>query len=193
MSEIYGRERARIDLALAMIQREARTNTIKRCTGLSDDRIRKLCNRYFSGRGGDGVRRRRGKSPQQTARFVRNANHQLQATTLMNLFVLHDLIVINGDHFRATWSVPDVGVGEHFCAAFDSYQAVYAEPLYSFEWGWALLVALARDDDLTVADCNRCDSQYVRDRYDLDLHICPACEIRTERRRRPGARHYAGA
>ncbi|MEM7452064.1 MAG: hypothetical protein AAGA41_03305 [Pseudomonadota bacterium] len=193
MSEMYSRERARTDLALAMIQREARTNTIKRCTGLSDDRIRKLCSRYFTERGGNRVRRRRGKSPQQTARFVRNANHQLQATTLMNLFVLHSLIRFEGASFRATWSNPDVAVGERFCAAFDSYQTVYARPLYSFEWAWALLVALARDEDLTPGDCDRCGSQYVRDRYDLDLHICPACEIRTERRRRPGARHYAGA
>ena len=193
MSEIYSRERARIDLALAMIHREARTKTIKRCTGLSDDRIRKLCSRYFGSQGQAGVRRRRGKSPQQTARFVRNPNHQLQATTLMNLLVLHGLLAPRDDGLAATWSVPDVGVGERFCAAFDSYRAVFEQPLYSFEWGWALLVALARDDELTVGDCDRCDSQYVRDRYDLDLRICPACEIRTERRRRPGARHYSGA
>ena len=192
MSEIYARERARIELALAMIRREARTNTIRRCTGLSDDRIRKLCSRYFGGRDGETVRRRRGKSPQQTARFVRNPSHQLEATTLMNLFVLHGLIAIAGDRLRPTWSAADVAVGERFCAAFDSYRAVHGRPLYSFEWGWALLTALARDDDLTIADCQRCDSQYVRDRYGLDFRICPACEIRTERRRRPGARHYSG-
>ncbi len=192
MSDIYSQERARIDLALAMIRREARTNTIKRCTGLSDDRIRKLCSRYFGGRGGERVRRRRGKSPQQTARFVRNANHQLQATTLMNLFVLHGLLVCDDAGLAPTWSAHGVAVGERFCSAFDSYLAVFESPLYSFEWGWALLQALASDDELTVGDCDRCDSQYVRDRYGLDLRICPACEIRTERRRRPGARHYSG-
>ncbi len=92
MNERYARERAQVDLALSMIRHEARTNTIRSCTGLSDDRIRKLCSQYFGGRNGEPVRRRRGKSPQQVARFVKNAAHQLESTTLMHLFLVYGLL-----------------------------------------------------------------------------------------------------
>ncbi len=38
----YANERSQFELALRMIRHEARTRTIRECTGLSDDRIRKL-------------------------------------------------------------------------------------------------------------------------------------------------------
>ena len=41
----YASERSQFELALRMIHHEARTRTIKECTGLSDDRIRKLTRR----------------------------------------------------------------------------------------------------------------------------------------------------
>ena len=41
----YAAERSQFELALRMIRHEARTRTIRECTGLSDDRIRKLGNR----------------------------------------------------------------------------------------------------------------------------------------------------
>ena len=38
----YASDRSQFELALRMIRHEARTRTIRECTGLSDDRIRKL-------------------------------------------------------------------------------------------------------------------------------------------------------
>jgi hypothetical protein len=38
----YSRERARMELALRFLHHEARTQTIRTWTGLSDDRIRKV-------------------------------------------------------------------------------------------------------------------------------------------------------
>ena len=57
----YAGEKSQFELALRMIRHEARTRTIKACTGLSDDRIRKLYSTYFVGR--TDVKRRRGGSP----------------------------------------------------------------------------------------------------------------------------------
>ncbi len=188
MNDRYTRERHQVELALHMIQREARTNTIRSCTGLSDDRIRKLCSRYFAG---SGLRRRRGKSPQQVARFVKNAAHQLEATTLMHLFIIYGLIVNEDNRLRCPWRVPDVQYGSRFCGAFETYRTIHRNALFSFEWSWSLLQALSRDEELTLGNCARCESEYLRDRYALDFHVCPACEIRTQRRRRPGARQYA--
>ena len=48
----YAAERRQFELALRMIGHEARTGTITECTGLSDDRIRKLYARYFRSSGG---------------------------------------------------------------------------------------------------------------------------------------------
>ena len=82
----YATERSQFELALRMIGHEARTRTIRDCTGLSDDRIRKIYSTYFRNTGNVQVRRRRGKSPQQVGPFVKNPLNQLEATTLVALF-----------------------------------------------------------------------------------------------------------
>ncbi len=82
----YSGERSQFELALRMIRHEARTRTIRECTGLSDDRIRKLYSTYFRNSGVTDVRRRRGKSTRQITRFVKNPEHQMQATTLVALY-----------------------------------------------------------------------------------------------------------
>ena len=51
----YALERSQFELALRMIRHEARTRTIRSCTGLSDDRIRKLYATYFRNAGGGGA------------------------------------------------------------------------------------------------------------------------------------------
>ncbi|MEO1582907.1 MAG: hypothetical protein AAFR91_13835 [Pseudomonadota bacterium] len=194
MNERYIRERAQTDLALTMIRFEARTSTIRSCTGLSDDRIRKLCQRYFTGRNGSTIRRRRGKSPRQLSRFVKNPAHQLEATTLMHLFVAYGLIAVDdGGALTTCWKTPTVNCGHRFCAAYAAYREVHEQPLFSFEWAWTLMLAVERDDMLALIACGSCDTHYLHDRYALDFHVCPACEIRTERRRRPGARQFVSS
>ena len=82
----YAAERSQFELALRMIRHEARTRTIRECTGLSDDRIRKLYATYFRNVASNQVRRRRGKSPRQISRFVKSPENQLQSTTLVALY-----------------------------------------------------------------------------------------------------------
>ena len=81
----YAGERDRFDLAMRMIEHEARTGTIRLCTGFTEDRIRKIYTSYFPGR--EAVRRRRGKSPSQIAPFVSSARRQGEASLLASLFV----------------------------------------------------------------------------------------------------------
>ena len=193
MNQRYFQEKARTELALRMIRHEARTSTIRHCTGLSDDRIRKLCTAYFGGRDGQRIRRRRGKSPRRISRFVKNAACQLEATTLMQLYLMTGLLHIQtGDDVMTPWQRPDITYGELLCLAYETYCTLHERPLFTFEWAWNLLRALGRNEELTVVVCHRCDVDYLHDRYALDFHVCPACEIRTERRRRPGARQFAG-
>jgi hypothetical protein len=75
----YHRERLRMELALRFLRHEARTQTIRNWTGLSDDRIRKLYRSYLNDARRE-LPRHRGKSPHQIAYFTRST--RLQEETL---------------------------------------------------------------------------------------------------------------
>ena len=179
----YSRERDQFELALRMIGHEARTKTIKACTGLSDDRIRKLYTTYFRDSGRGDIKRRRGKSPQQITRFVKNPEHQLQATTLLGLFCLGLLLKIDSDRrVHAAWPRPDVEFGHRMCRAFETYRLVHDRPLLSFEWAWNLMNNIAYNDELFVAACRICRAPYVQDAFAIDPRMCPACTLNLEAR-----------
>ena len=178
----YAGERRQFELALRMIGHEARTRTIRECTGLSDDRIRKLYTTYFKHGGSSGVRRRRGKSPRQIGRFVKNPAHQLQATTLVALFCAGRILRIDDDaRVQNIWPRPNVEYGHRVCRAFENYRLLHDRPLLNFEWAWNLLVNIAWNDELYLAGCRGCSARYVQDAYALDDGTCPACAIETTR------------
>ena len=188
----YANERSQFELALRMIRHEARTRTIRECTGLSDDRIRKLYWTYFRNSGVTGVRRRRGKSPRQITRFVKNAEHQLQSTTLVALYNAGLLLRIDERNLvHPCWPRPDVEFGHRLCRAFETYLLLHERPLLSFEWAWTLLHSVC-GDELYLASCSGCGTSYVQDAFALDLKTRPCCEIEAERRRRPGIKSFGG-
>ena len=172
----YAGEQAQFQLAIRMIAHEARTGTIKDCTGLSDDRIRKIFSTYFQP--GTAVRRRRGKSPRQVGRFVKSPDHRLQATTLVALFCAGRLIRLLDDHaVRPCWPRPDIEYGHRLCRAYETYSLLHDPALYSFEWAWNLLQSICANDELYLASCRECRSLYVQDAYALNPRICPYCEV----------------
>ena len=175
----YSGERRQFELALRMIRHEARTRTIRECTGLSDDRIRKLYATYFRDDGVTGVKRRRGKSPRQVFRFVKSPRHRLQATTLVALFRVGLLIRIDADtSVHPSWPRPDVEFGHRLCRAYENYLLLHSDPTLNFEWAWNLLQCIAANDELYLAQCAGCDALYVQDAYAIDERTCPACERR---------------
>jgi hypothetical protein len=190
----YSGERSQFELALRMIGHEARTRTIQGCTGLSDDRIRKLYTTYFKNNGMSDIRRRRGKSPRQVTRFVKNPEHQLQATTLVALFCAGLLLRVDDKYkVHACWPRPDIEFGHRLCRAFENYKLLHDKPLLSFEWAWNLLQCISWDDELYLAACRGCRAHYVQDAYALDLKTCPACAIEGHQQRRPGVRTFSSA
>ncbi len=88
----YTRDRLRLDLALRLIRHEARTRTIRSWTGLTDDRIRKLYRSYVADAGRRDVRRHRGKSPRQSAFFMRNPGIRREAAGLATLLCILGLL-----------------------------------------------------------------------------------------------------
>jgi len=178
----YASERSQFELALRMIRHEARTHTIKDCTGLSDDRIRKLYTTYFRDTGNRKVKRRRGKSPQQVGPFVKPLLNQLEATTLIALFCASLLLRIDSaNRVHACWPRPDVEYGHRVCRAFETYLLLHPRPRLNFEWAWSLLQNISKNDELILATCADCRTTYVQDAYALDHRTCPSCEISQSR------------
>jgi hypothetical protein len=187
----YAAEKQQFELALRMIRHEARTRTIRACTGLSDDRIRKLYATYFRDAGED-VRRRRGKSPRQVSLFVKNPLNQLEATTLVALYCASLLLRVDASNrIHACWPRPDVEYGHRVCRAYETYLLLHPSPRLSFEWAWNLLQIISHNDELYLAQCGDCKSAYVQDAYALDHRVCPSCEILRHRQRRPGTASFA--
>ena len=174
----YASEKRQFELALRMIAHEARTRTIRECTGLSDDRIRKVYTTYFRNDGKPAVRRRRGKSPQQIGLFVKNPQNQLESTTLVALFCASLLLrVETNNKVRACWPRPDVEYGHRVCRAFETYLLLHPRPALNFEWTWNLLRSIGTNDELYLAQCRECRARYVQDAYAVDRRRCPSCEM----------------
>jgi len=183
----YAGERSQFELALRMIHHEARTRTIRECTGLSDDRIRKLFGTYFQNTANQHIKRRRGKSPRQVGRFVKSPLNQLEATTLVALFCSGLLLRLDADRkIHARWPRPDVDYGHRVCRAFETYRLLHPGAKLSFEWAWNLLQSISHNDELYLAACDHCNTAYVQDSYALDHKVCPSCEIARQGGRRGG-------
>ena len=173
----YAGERERFDLAVRMIGHEARTGTIRLCTGFTEDRIRKIYASYFPGQ--DAVRRRRGKSPTQVAPFVSSARRQGEASLLTCLFVHRGVVRLDSDS-RAlpAATAPGVALGLGLCDSFEAYLGLHPEPQLTFEWAWNLYRCLVSRRELRLVWCSICDGPYVQDAYALDYRRCPFCEVK---------------
>ena len=193
----YFRDRQRHDLALRMICHEARTHTIRSCTGLTDDRIRRLFKTLARHQSNLAVRRRRGKSPRQIAYFTRNIHMQFEASCLSSVFAAFGLLRLQR-HLLGEDSALEYG--ERFCDAFETHRQLVQQPRISFEHAWFLLHLLSRGASLQPARCRHCSSRYLHDRLNAAARRCPFCELRngeaeepprnpvvTVRRRRPAA------
>lgn len=175
----YTGEMEKFELAIRMIGHEARTGTIRSCTGFTEDRIRKLYGTYFARSGASGVRRRRGKSPRQIARFVNCSRRQTEATLLACLFWCCNVFRLTTDRRPAAVAADDrVALGERICRAFEAYQRLVPDPQFSFEWTWNLYHALIESRELCFAWCLLCEGPYVQDAYALDYERCPICEFK---------------
>lgn len=178
-----------------MIRHEARTCTIRECTGLSDDRIRRLYRSYAHELSESPVRRRRGKSPRQITFFVRNTHAQFESSLLASAFAAFGLLRAQQDAAAIENPQPPCGAVEYgrlFCDAYETHQQLLSSPSLSFEHAWFLLQLLNRTGDLHAVRCRYCDSYYLRYRSSICRHTCPTCRLkrmrvrcRKSRRRRP--------
>ncbi len=174
----YAGEMAKFSLAIRMISHEARTGTIRHCTGFSEDRIRKIYGTYFKNERGNTVRRRRGKTPRQIAMFVMSSRQQSEASILGCFLLTTGVLHTNPrDGLASPGRLGGVELGERFCDAYETYRAVHPDPHLCFERAWSLFQALAVDRELFFASCADCRGLYVQDRYALDYRHCALCDL----------------
>lgn len=182
----YAGEQARFELAIRLIGHQARTHIITRCTGFSQDRIRKLYATYFKHRNGGRVKRHRGKSPSSVEFFVRNPWVQAEATLLAHVFAAWGLLQIQPDlGMSPTIPADHLEFGRRFCEAYEEFCAAHPATVISFEHAWGLLEALADREALLLLDCGGCEALYVQDALALDGRRCPACRVTPRRRELP--------
>jgi hypothetical protein len=177
----FGNQRRRDELALRMIQHEARTCTIRACTGLSDDRIRRLYKAYASEHTEHPARRRRGKSPRQITFFIRSTRAQFESSLLASAFAAFGLLQmpqVSNTHRRTVVEPGSLEYGGLFCDAYETHQQLLNNPTMSFEHAWFLLQLLVRSGELHAVRCRHCDSYYLRDRFNVCQHACPACKLK---------------
>jgi hypothetical protein len=171
----YTRDRQRFDLAFRMIHHEARTCTIRTWTGLSDDRIRKLYRSYIESHG-SGIKRHRGKSPTQTAFFLRNLEIRRQAAALGGLFATLGLLHQAAPDRGPGGTLAALRRGELFCLTYETYAAFYRPHRISFEHAWHLLRLLEREAELKSGACPACNGFMVVDVLRMPGAVCTWCE-----------------
>ena len=166
----YDRDRLRLTLAYRLIGHEARTQTIRQCTGLSADRIRKLFRDYIRTQPDLAVRRRRGKSPRQMDFFRRSAALEMEAATIASLLRACALLVRPG-----LLQQPTLEEVARFCDAYETFRSLCPATSISFEHAWYLRHALAVHDEYELAHCRACSALWVHDTLGVEPATCPAC------------------
>ena len=169
----YDRDRQRLELALRFLTHEARTQTIRVWTGLSDDRIRKLYRSYL-GRAACYVPRHRGKSPHQAAYFMRSLRIQQETAVLASFFALAGLVP-SDPSAAAGAALPDIGHGNLLCTAFETYATMIPTASISFEYAVFLAECLARGDLLRLGRCCECGGIIVVERFPIRAKRCQHC------------------
>ncbi|MBV8782912.1 MAG: hypothetical protein JOZ67_01865 [Gammaproteobacteria bacterium] len=169
----YHRERVRMELALRFLRHQARTQTIRAWTGLSDDRIRKLYRSYYGPLRTD-LPRHRGKSPHQVSYFTRSARLQQETAAIASrLWVLGAL--------QAEAGVDPSGMeamlerGTLLCQAFEAHRIACPGGQISFEHAVFLAGVLARGERLRIGWCGLCGGLLVQEAFALRARRCLFC------------------
>jgi hypothetical protein len=176
----YHREQVRMELALRLLRHEARTQTIRTWTGLTDDRIRKLYRSYL----GDARRdapRHRGKSPHQIAYFTRSLRLQEETVALASALWLLGVLPATLAP-QSPGSPAALARGAQLCTAFEAYRLARPAALISFEHAAFLAAALTQGEQLRISWCSGCGGLMVSEPLTLRVRRCLDCTGPTEPR-----------
>jgi hypothetical protein len=170
----YNRDLRRHNLALRLIAYEARTQTICNWTGLSDERVRNLCQSYTSEHSHQQTARHRGPSPRKLAYFLRSSRMQSEAAALAGLCRLLGVIPLQRlSNVRR--ELPSLSRGERLCTVFEMYRRFMPDSEVTLEHAVLLVTALAQGTELEMGNCVHCGGVIVVDRYGTTRRACIHC------------------
>jgi hypothetical protein len=168
----YSRDQLRLEVAMRFIRLEARTQTIRLWTGLTDDRIRKLYRSYLMDAGGTEIRRHRGKAPRQAAYFTHSTRLRQETDVLASVCLLLGLI---GRPTGGAEPLAQIRRAQLLCQAFECYRQMIPEAHISLDHLHFLLGALAQGRELRLDNCKSCGALIVADRLTLRTPRCVVC------------------
>lgn len=167
-------ERRSHHAALRMIRHGARTQTVMRCTGITDDRVRKLYRTYVHDPEiHDSHRRKRGKSPTSIDCVIHNAAAHREASLLAGA-----LLSAGALDSRTSRTQPTLEAAEQLCDAFELYLHFAADEPLTFEHTWFLWNALRQGADLVLTACGACGGVAIDDRFAARARPCPWCRTK---------------
>jgi len=171
----YNRDLRRHNLALRFIQHQARTDTIRRWTGLSAFRIRALFHAYAETSDGKATTRHRGASPQRVSLFFRSPQHEFEAAMLAACCRMLGALPPKpvADPERA---LPGVEHGERVCQAFETFHVIVPDSQITLEHAILLVLALARGVELTLGRCESCAGLIVINQLEIRRRLCVYCK-----------------
>ncbi len=171
--ERYTKDRRALDVAAMLVEFEARTGTIRRLTGLTDDRIRKLSRACGAGGHSETHRRHRGRSPQRVTHILGKTRSRSEASTLLGLC---RLMGVTPSMATATERGPDrVLRAERLCDAYWTFRSLLPEATLSFEHLLLLLSEVEKSEEMTSTYCRSCNAVLVVDMLSLHASRCPHC------------------
>lgn len=170
----YHRDLRRFQLALRLIRHEARTHTICKWTGLTDDRVRNFCRTYGVSEAGHTPVRHRGPMPQRLDLFFRSPVLRSEAAAVGGLCRLLGVIPDQRQP-NARRELPSVSRGEQLCRAYELYRACVPDTPLTLEQVMLLATVLAQGEQLELAHCTECHAAIVIDLLGRTRHSCAHC------------------
>ncbi len=180
--ERFDRDLRRIRLAWRLIGHGARTQTIRRWSGLSRYRIQSLYRDYGATAASLAEPRHRGRSPGQVTFFWQSAQLRCEAAILAGFLRLFGPLPLVPTQ-DARESLPDLISGEQLCESYERFRSLAPDSQISIEHAVLLLLELARGTELRLDICADCETALVLvDLLAAGRSRCAHCARRTSAR-----------
>lgn len=155
-------------IALRLLRHRARTQTVRRFTGLSTDRLSTL--RYRSGILDD--MRLRGPSPYSLFQIMRSRRLRQEAATVACLCVISGALPLEPSRSCMDF---DLATADRLCDAYELFIACIPHAQLTIEHAVLLVAALRRNEDLTLVRCPTCCVAQLLDRQGSPRGRCTSC------------------
>jgi hypothetical protein len=170
----YNRDRRTFEVAARLIDFEARTSTIRKLTGLSDDRIRSLSKECGVDGRSTSKQRHRGASPSSVNSILGKPRVRNEAGALLGLCQLMGVTASSG-HQDAERRSTDISRAQRLCDAFWTFRHLLPQASISFEHMLLLLSETAKGWEMAGTHCSDCNALVVVDARSLYDSQCPRC------------------